>query len=130
MERHVGKKLNIPCAVISAPVHIQNFPLSYRPFFGYEGANQISDLVYNCFTLGMEEHLLELFGGHDIRGEVNLNSSVSYDEIEWSEEAKLELKNIPGFVRNKVIKNTENFAHQNNIIKIDLKTMYDAKESL
>lgn len=130
MERHIGKRLNIPCGVISAPVHIQNFPLGYRPFFGYEGANQISDLVYNCFTLGMEEHLLELFGGHDIRGEVNLNSSVSSDEIEWSEEAKLELKNIPLFVRNKVIKNTENFAHQNNIIKIDLKTMYDAKESL
>ena len=39
MERHVGKRLDIPCGVISAPIHIQNFPLSYRPFLGYEGTN-------------------------------------------------------------------------------------------
>ena len=65
MERHIGKKLDIPCGVISAPVHIQNFPLGYRPFLGYEGTNQIADLVYNSFTLGMEDHLLEIFGGHD-----------------------------------------------------------------
>ncbi|MEN9244555.1 MAG: ferredoxin:protochlorophyllide reductase (ATP-dependent) subunit B, partial [Gloeomargarita sp. DG02_5_bins_242] len=37
MERHVGKRLHIPCGVISAPVHIQNFPLGYRPWVGYEG---------------------------------------------------------------------------------------------
>nr|QIA46934.1 protochlorophyllide reductase subunit B [Volvulina compacta] len=65
MERHVGKRLNIPCGVISAPVHIQNFPLGYRPFLGYEGTNQIADLVYNSFNLGMEDHLLQIFGGHD-----------------------------------------------------------------
>ena len=35
MERHVGKRLSIPCGVISAPVHIQNFTLSYKPFLGY-----------------------------------------------------------------------------------------------
>nr|YP_009728236.1 ChlB subunit of protochlorophyllide reductase [Colemanosphaera angeleri]QIA47166.1 ChlB subunit of protochlorophyllide reductase [Colemanosphaera angeleri] len=65
MERHVGKRLDIPCGVISAPVHIQNFPLGYRPFLGYEGTNQIADLVYNSFNLGMEDHLLQIFGGHD-----------------------------------------------------------------
>jgi light-independent protochlorophyllide reductase subunit B len=65
MERHIGKRLGIPTAVISAPIHIQNFSLSYRPFLGYEGANYIADLVYNTYTLGMEEHLLSLFGGHD-----------------------------------------------------------------
>ena len=63
MERHVRKRLNISCGVISTFVHIQNFPLSYRSFLGYEGANQISDLVYDSFTLGMEDHLLEIFGG-------------------------------------------------------------------
>ena len=67
MERHVGKKLEIPCGVISAPGHIQNFPVGYRPFLGYEGANQIADLVYNSFTLGMEDHLLEIFNGHDVK---------------------------------------------------------------
>ena len=65
MERHIGKRLDIPCGVISAPVHIQNFPLGYRPFLGYEGTNQIADLVYNSFSLGMEDHLLEIFSGHD-----------------------------------------------------------------
>jgi light-independent protochlorophyllide reductase subunit B len=67
MERHIGKRLGIPCGVISAPVHIQNFPLGFRPFLGYEGTNQIADLIYNTFTLGMEDHLLELFGGHDTK---------------------------------------------------------------
>jgi len=67
MERHIGKRLEIPCGVISAPVHIQNFPLAYRPFLGYEGTNQIADLVYNSFTLGMEDHLLEIFNGHDTK---------------------------------------------------------------
>jgi light-independent protochlorophyllide reductase subunit B len=61
MERHVGKRLDIPCGVIAAPIHIQNFPVGYKPFLGYEGANQMVDLVYNSFTLGMEDHLLEIF---------------------------------------------------------------------
>jgi light-independent protochlorophyllide reductase subunit B len=61
MERHIGKRLDIPCGVISSPVHIQNFTLGYRPFLGYEGTNQVADLVYNSFTLGMEDHLLEIF---------------------------------------------------------------------
>jgi light-independent protochlorophyllide reductase subunit B len=65
MERHIGKRFGIPCGVISSPSHIQNFPLGYRPFLGYEGTNQIADLVYNTNQLGMEEHLLEIFGGHD-----------------------------------------------------------------
>jgi len=30
MERHIGKRLNIPCGVISSPVHIQNFPLKLK----------------------------------------------------------------------------------------------------
>ena len=82
MERHVGKRLNIPCGVISAPVHIQNFPLGYRPFVGYEGANQVADLIYNSFTLGMEDHLLEIFGGHDTK-EVASNSLSNEIGIEW-----------------------------------------------
>eukprot|EP01018_Ginkgo_biloba_P000509 Gb_14516 [translate_table: standard] len=36
MERHIGKRLDIPRGVISSPVHIQNFSLGYRPFLGYE----------------------------------------------------------------------------------------------
>ena len=129
MERHVGKRLNIPCGVISAPVHIQNFPLSYRPFLGYEGANQMADLVYNSFTLGMEDHLLEIFGGHDTK-EV-LSTSLSTDsEFNWSNEAKSELGKIPGFVRGKIKRNTEKFARQEKIKTITLEVMYAAKEAV
>ena len=129
MERHVAKRLNIPCGVISAPVHIQNFPLSYRPFFGYEGANQIADLIYNSFTLGMEDHLLEIFGGHDTK-EV-LSTSLSYDPgITWNLESKSELQKIPGFVRGKIKRNTERFAQQKNLNTITLEVMYAAKESV
>jgi light-independent protochlorophyllide reductase subunit B len=29
MERHIAKRLGVPCAVISAPVHVQDFPARY-----------------------------------------------------------------------------------------------------
>nr|YP_010032311.1 chlB [Schizocladia ischiensis]QOW07518.1 chlB [Schizocladia ischiensis] len=129
MERHVGKRLNIPCGVISAPVHIQNFPLSYRPFLGYEGANQIADLIYNSFTLGMEDHLLEIFGGHDTKEAIGGSLSTEFD-LKWTIEAQTELSKIPGFVRGKIQRNTEKFAQQKNIQLIDLETIYAAKEAL
>jgi light-independent protochlorophyllide reductase subunit B len=129
MERHVAKRLNIPCGVISAPVHIQNFPLSYRPFCGYEGANQIADLIYNSFTLGMEDHLLEIFGGHDTK-EIIDKSSLLPTSVTWSNEAEQELSRIPGFVRTKIKRNTENFASNKNIQLITLEVMYAAKEAL
>ena len=129
MERHVGKRLNIPCGVISTPVHIQNFPLSYRPFLGYEGANQIADLIYNSFTLGMEDHLLEIFGGHDTT-EV-ISETLSNDlGIEWANESKRELEKIPGFVRGKIKRNTEKYAKTEGIQMITLEVMYAAKEFL
>jgi len=129
MERHIGKRLNIPCGVISSPVHIQNFPLSYKPFMGYEGTNQIADLVYNSFTLGMEDHLLELFGGHDTT--VPLMGSLSTElELTWSQEAKNELEKIPGFVRGKIKRNTEKFAKEKNVTQITLEIMYAAKETV
>ena len=34
MERHIAKRLGIPCAVISAPVHVQDFPARYSPADG------------------------------------------------------------------------------------------------
>jgi light-independent protochlorophyllide reductase subunit B len=129
MERHVGKRLDIPCGVISAPVHIQNFPLGYRPFLGYEGTNQIADLVYNSFTLGMEDHLLEIFHGHDTKKQVQ--ESFSGDqEFQWSSEAQTELSRIPGFVRGKVKRNVETYARTKKKNMITLEMMYEAKESV
>nr|YP_009692058.1 protochlorophyllide reductase subunit B [Microrhizoidea pickettheapsiorum]QEG77677.1 protochlorophyllide reductase subunit B [Microrhizoidea pickettheapsiorum] len=155
MERHIGKKLGIPCGVISAPVHIQNFSLGYRPFLGYEGTNNIADLVYNTFTLGMEDHLLEIFGGHDVtfretnitskesentsniddlsrleQSKANIEQSEYRDKFVWTNEALTELKKIPGFVRQRVKKNTEKFAEKNNYTSITLDLMFQAKEQL
>nr|YP_009314756.1 Protochlorophyllide reductase subunit B [Neoizziella asiatica]SCW23211.1 Protochlorophyllide reductase subunit B [Neoizziella asiatica] len=129
MERHIGKRLNIPCGVISSPVHIQNFPLSYKPFLGYEGTNQIADLIYNSFTLGMEDHLLDLFGGHDTT-EFLTDTLSSGSCVQWSSEALKELTKIPGFVRGKVKRNTEKFASANNYNIISLEVMYEAKEKV
>ena len=128
MERHIGKRLDIPCGVISAPVHIQNFPLGYRPFLGYEGTNQIADLVYNSFTLGMEDHLLEIFGGHDTK-EVITKSLSTEGGLVWAPDGLAELTKIPGFVRGKIKRNTEKFASDNNITTITLEVMYAAKEA-
>lgn len=129
MERHIGKRLDIPCGVISSPVHIQNFPLGYRPFLGYEGTNQIADLVYNSFTLGMEDHLLEIFGGHDTKEVITKSLSTDTD-LTWNYESQLELNKIPGFVRGKIKRNTEKFARQNNVTNITVDIMYAAKEAL
>jgi len=129
MERHVGKRLDIPCGVISAPVHIQNFPLGFRPFLGYEGTNQISDLVYNSFSLGMEDHLLEIFNGHDNK-EVVTRSYSSENNFNWNKDALNELSKVPGFVRSKVKRNTEKYASSKNITTISIDIMYAAKEAV
>ena len=128
MERHIGKRLDIPCGVISSPVHIQNFSLGYRPFLGYEGTNQIADLVYNSFTLGMEDHLLEIFGGHDTK-EVITKSLSNSPDISWAPDGLAELKKIPGFVRGRIKRNTEKFAQENKFSVITLEVMYAAKEA-
>jgi light-independent protochlorophyllide reductase subunit B len=129
MERHVGKRLDIPCGVIAAPIHVQNFPIGYKPFLGYEGTNQCVDLVYNSFTLGMEDHLLEIFGGHDTKEVITKGISADSD-MGWTKEGQAELNKIPGFVRGKVKRNTEKFARDRGIEKITVEVLYAAKESV
>lgn len=129
MERHVGKRLDIPCGVISAPIHIQNFPVGYRPYLGYEGTNQIVDLIYNSFTLGMEDHLLEIFGGHDTKEVITKGISADSD-MTWSKDGLAELNKIPGFVRGKVKRNTEKFARDRGIEVITAEVLYAAKEAV
>jgi len=129
MERHVGKRLDIPCGVIAAPIHIQDFPIGYKPFMGYEGTNQMADLVYNSFTLGMEDHLLEIFGGHDTKEVITKGISADSD-LNWNKEAQTELNKVPGFVRGKVKRNTEKFARERGFSEISLEVMYAAKESV
>jgi light-independent protochlorophyllide reductase subunit B len=61
MERHIAKRLGLPCAVISAPIHVQDFPARYAPQMGFEGANVIFDTWVHPLMMGLEEHLLGLF---------------------------------------------------------------------
>ena len=61
MERHIAKRLGVPCAVISAPVHVQDYPARYSPQMGFEGANVIFDTWVHPLMMGLEEHLLGMF---------------------------------------------------------------------
>jgi light-independent protochlorophyllide reductase subunit B len=61
MERHIAKRQGVPCAVISAPVHVQDFPARYSPQMGFEGANVLFDTWVHPLMMGLEEHLLHMF---------------------------------------------------------------------
>jgi light-independent protochlorophyllide reductase subunit B len=63
MERHIAKRLGLPCAVISAPVHVQDYPARYSPQMGFEGANVLFDTWVHPLMMGLEEHLLGMFRG-------------------------------------------------------------------
>ena len=65
MERHIAKRLGVPCAVISAPVHVQDFPARYSPQMGIEGANVLFDTWVHPLMMGLEEHLLGMFKGDE-----------------------------------------------------------------
>jgi light-independent protochlorophyllide reductase subunit B len=143
MERHIAKRLRIPCAVISAPVHVEDFPARYSPQMGFEGANVIFDTWVHPLVMGLEEHLLTMFRddfefadaagashlGHgpapvsDAAGKKDHSVAVSG----WSAEAEKELLKIPFFVRGKARRNTERYATEQGIAAITLDTLYDAK---
>ena len=63
MERHIAKRLGVPCAVISAPVHVQDFPARYSPQMGPEGAAVLFDTWVHPLMMGLEEHLIGMFRG-------------------------------------------------------------------
>ena len=54
---------------------------------------QIADLVYNSFSLGMEDHLLEIFGGHDTK-EVITKALSTDDSFKWTPDAQKELNKM------------------------------------
>jgi light-independent protochlorophyllide reductase subunit B len=47
--------------VISAPVHVQDFPARYSPQMGFEGAAVLFDTWVHPLMMGLEEHLLTMF---------------------------------------------------------------------
>jgi light-independent protochlorophyllide reductase subunit B len=137
MERHIAKRLGIPCAVISAPVHVQDFPARFSPQMGFEGANVLFDTWVHPLMMGLEEHLLTMFREdvefHDEAGASHLGEAatatvqVQAATLGWAQEAEQELKKIPFFVRGKARRNTEKFAQERGVATITVETLYDAK---
>ncbi len=157
MERHIAKRLRIPCAVISSPVHVQDFPARHSPQMGWEGANVIFDSWVHPLTMGLEEHLLTMFrddfefsddagsshlsahgpslGGSTTLGTRDFGHSepseiaapVSPETALWDQMAERELRKIPFFVRGKARRNTEAYAAERGIAPILVDTLYEAK---
>ena len=154
MERHIGKRLEIPCAVISAPFHVQDNPARYSPQVGWEGANVIFDTWVHPLVMGLEEHLLHMFrddfefndeagpshhGGHSASKNTSDSTQGSDLTLElervvqkdvpsiWLLEAEKELKKIPFFVRGKAKRNTETYAASKGVKEITVDTLYEAK---
>ena len=155
MERHIAKRLGLPCAVISAPVHVQDFPARYSPQMGFEGANVLFDTWVHPLMMGLEEHLLGMFkddfefhegaapshlgkaGAPKVTTEViepiivpetvTASASTADEEPSWTSDAQKELQKIPFFVRGKARRNTERYAKDAGVMHITIETLYDAK---
>jgi light-independent protochlorophyllide reductase subunit B len=156
MERHIAKRLGLPCAVISAPVHVQDYPARYSPQMGFEGTNVLFDTWVHPLMMGLEEHLLTMFRedfeftngaapshlahlAHLAEGAPSSAAAVEKPtpsgavaetgtkQGQWTTEAEKELKKIPFFVRGKARRNTEAFAMERGLDFITLETLYDAK---
>ncbi len=150
MERHIAKRHGIPCAVISAPIHVQDFPARYSPQMGFEGANVIFDTWVHPLMMGLEEHLLGMFredfefnDGATPSHLANADAQFSGPQVSaaaagsatgaavlnlvWGSDAEKELMKIPFFVRGKARRNTETYAKDHGIENITLETLYDAK---
>jgi len=136
MERHVAKRLAIPCAVISAPAHVQDYPARFSPHMGFEGANVLFDACVHPLMMGLEEHLLTMFRGdaefHEEAAPSHLGAKTPLDPaspivVDWNDAAEKELKKIPFFVRGKARRNTETFARERGLACITVETLYDAK---
>ncbi|WP_216904521.1 ferredoxin:protochlorophyllide reductase (ATP-dependent) subunit B [Synechococcus sp. CCY 9618] len=170
MERHSAKRLGLPCAVISAPLHVQDVPARYSPQMGWEGANVIFDSWVHPLMMGLEEHLIGMFR-HDFEfvdghrshlgdgapASASASTAPSPEEASatstavataaapaagtitaavavrealeslWTADGEAELAKIPFFVRGKVRKNTEAFARERGLERIDAEALYDAK---
>jgi light-independent protochlorophyllide reductase subunit B len=190
MERHSAKRLGIPCAVISSPLHVQDVPARYSPQMGWEGANVIFDSWVHPLMMGLEEHLIGMFrhdfefvdghrshlgdgapaamppadaeyGGAVAQADVGPAATATLvadrpaepllatqladpvaatagESIQavgiavagapvWTPDGEAELHKIPFFVRGKVRRNTEAFAAERGLARIDAETLYDAK---
>jgi light-independent protochlorophyllide reductase subunit B len=135
--------------VISAPVHVQDFPARHSPLMGFEGANVIFDSWVHPLVMGLEEHLLTMFRDdfefHDAAGPSHLGAGhgggaakaeplmiqpKAEEPQGWTADAERELLKIPFFVRGKARRNTEAYAANRGISAITVDTLYEAKAHL
>jgi light-independent protochlorophyllide reductase subunit B len=144
MERHSASALGVPCAVVSPPAHILNFPLGYAPFIGYDGANHIGDLVNTTQVLGLEHHLIETFGPRNQgrfadaapeqsevpspAGTAAASAAVDDGAPQWDAAAERLMQRVPFFVRKKARNNIEKYARERNIAVIDEAVVVRARE--
>jgi len=153
MERHSASAFGVPCAVISPPSHILNFPLGYAPFVGYDGANHLGDLVNQTQVLGLEHHLIETFGPRNqgqfadamperdepvtplavptfaqTDGGGNAVAVAPVETIVWEPAAEKLLGRVPFFVRKKARNNVENYAREHGIAVVSETVMLRARE--
>ncbi len=141
MERHVAKRLGVPCAVISAPVHVQDFPARYSPQMGFEGANVLFDSWVHPLMMGLEEHLLGMFrDDHEFGADAAPSHlgvaavaapeapvAIAEATTRWAPEAEAELGRVPRFVRGRARRNTEAFALARGVPLITVETLYESK---
>jgi light-independent protochlorophyllide reductase subunit B len=153
MERHIAKRIGIACAVISAPIHVQDVPARHSPVYGFEGANVLFDTWVHPLVMGLEEHLLHMFRDdfefHDAAPPSHLHHATATDPgstaqtaakdasvaavepataaLQWSSDGERELKKIPFFVRAKARRNTERYAQERGVQTITVETLYEAK---
>jgi light-independent protochlorophyllide reductase subunit B len=146
MERHSAKRLGIPCAVISAPLHVQDVPARHAPQMGWEGANELFDSWVHPLMMGLEEHLINMFrhdfefveghrshlggsppGGAQAAPPVGAPGPAPAAAPSWAPSGEAELAKIPFFVRGKVRRNTETYAREHGLALIDSEALYAAK---
>jgi light-independent protochlorophyllide reductase subunit B len=136
MERHSASRFGVPCAVVSPPAHILNFPMGYAPLLGYDGANHLGDVVNQTQILGLEHHLIETFGPRgqgrfaEAAPEGKDESAPVPSELTWDPSAERLVGRIPFFVRKKARSNIEKYARERSILLIDEATVLAARESV
>jgi light-independent protochlorophyllide reductase subunit B len=117
---------------------------------GFEGANVLFDTLVHPLMMGLEEHLIGMFRddfefrdgatpshlGPAEHADVLVAERVvaapvsepaAKQILAWSIDAEKELRKIPFFVRAKARRNTEAYANERGIVRIDVETLYDAK---
>ncbi len=158
MERHSCRKLDIPCMVVAPPTHIENHLLGYHPILGFDGADYLADTVYTTATLGLEKHLIDLFGDAGLEYEgvggkepgVGESSPDQRNQQEhasianetpqpptpgsqiptWTPDAHAMLKKVPFFVRGRAQRNIEKYAAEQGHAAITVDVMLAAKEAI